>query len=306
MTPNISVNLAGIKLKNPTVLASGIVGISRASLRYAAANGAGAVTTKSITPEPRKGHPAPIILTYEGGMINSVGLSNPGIDNIDDEFKDLKSVGAPVLGSITGRTPKEFGMLAEKADKMDFTALEVVLSCPHTPGYGTMAGLSTPELTEKITRIVKARTRKPVFVKLSPNVMGLVELAKAAERGGADGITAVNTAGPGMMIDIKTYKPILGGKVGGLSGHALRPIALRCVFEIYEAVKIPIIGTGGISTGEHAVEMILAGATAVGIGTGVWDRGIDVFNKVCLEIRQIMAENSWKSLDEIRGKAHEK
>jgi len=302
---NIKIDLCGIKLSNPTILASGIVGVSKASVRYAAANGAGAVTIKSITTDRRKGHPAPIILTYEGGMLNSVGYSNPGIDNIADEFSDLKDVGAPVIGSITGKDVEEFALLAEKMNKMDFAAIEIVLSCPHTPGYGTMAGQSTPEITEEITKAVRAKTSKPLFVKLSPNVMAISEIAKAAERGGADAITAINTSGPGMVIDIKSKKPILGGKIGGLSGDALRPVAVRCVYDIYKAVKIPIIGTGGVLTGEHAVEMMMAGASAVGIGTAVYNRGIDVFKKVTEEIKVFMEQNNYTSVGELRGLAHE-
>jgi len=303
-TADISTTLAGIKLKNPTILASGIIGISKASVSYAAKNGAGAVTIKSITAEKRKGHPAPIILTYEGGMMNSVGYSNPGIDGIGDEFTNLKDVGVPVIGSITAKNTEEYEMLAEKICKMDFAAIEVVLSCPHTPGYGVMAGQSTPEMTEEITKAVRKKVRKPLFVKLSPNVLAISEIAKAAEKGGADAITAVNALGPGMLIDIKSTKPILGGKIGGLSGDALRPVAIRCVYDIYEAVKIPIIGTGGVMKGEHAVQMIMAGATAVGIGTGVYYRGIDVFRKVADEIRMFMEENGYKKLEEMRGKAH--
>ena len=293
---DIGVNLCGLKLANPTVLASGIVGISKASVSYAVKNGAG---------EPRKGHPAPIILTYEGGMLNSVGYPNPGIDNIAEEFSNLKSVGAPVIGSITGKNAEEFAMLAGKINKMDFAAIEIVMSCPHTPGYGTMAGQSTPEITEEITKAVRAKVTKPLFVKLSPNVMAISEIAKAAEKGGADAITAVNTLGPGMVIDIKSRKPVLGGKIGGLSGDALRPVAVRCVYDIYKSVKIPIIGTGGVLTGEHAVEMIMAGATAVGIGTGVYNRGISVFRKVTREITAFMKENNYSTLEEMRGKAHE-
>ena len=299
-------SLCGIDLKNPLILASGIVGISRASVTLASENGAGAVTIKSLTSEPRKGHPAPIILTYEAGMINSVGYSNPGIDNVRDEFGDLGSVGCPVIGSITGKDEKDFASLAEKSEDLDFAALELALSCPHTPGYGSMAGQSTPEITERITRAVKEKTKKPVFVKLSPNVMGISELAKAAEKGGADAITAVNTIGPGMFIDVKARKPVLGGVIGGLSGDALRPVAVRCVYDIYKAVEIPIIGTGGVVNGKHAAEMIMAGASAVGIGTGVYDRGIDVFRKVNQELEGFMEENKYSSLEGFRGAAHEK
>jgi dihydroorotate dehydrogenase (NAD+) catalytic subunit len=302
---DLCIELCGLKLSNPTFLASGIIGISRASLSLAARGGAGGVTTKSISVEPRKGHPAPIILTYEGGMLNSVGYSNPGIDNVADEYSDVSSVGVPVIGSLTGRNEEDYRILAEQAEQLDFSAIEVVLSCPHTPGYGTMAGLSTPEKTEQIARLVKDRSSKPVFVKLSPNVMGLTELAKAAEAGGADAITAVNTSGPGMVIDIRSRKPVLGGRIGGLSGEALRPVAVRCVYDIYEAVNIPIIGTGGVATGEHAVEMMLAGATAVGIGTAVYSRGVEVFQKVASEIQDFLEEENISSLNEIRGAAHE-
>jgi len=297
--------ICGLKLKNPTVLASGIVGVSKASVSYAADNGAGAVTIKSLTVDRRKGHPAPIILTYDGGMLNSVGYSNPGIDNLADEFSDLKSVGVPVIGSITGKDAEEFALLAEKANDLDFSAVEIVLSCPHTPGFGTMVGQSTPEITEEITKAVKAKLKKPLFVKLSPNVMAISEIAKAAERGGADAITAVNTLGPGMVIDVKSTRPILGGTIGGLSGDALRPVAVRCVYDIYKAVKIPIIGTGGIATGQHAVEMIMAGATAVGIGTAVYNRGLDVFRKVTEEIKEFMEKNNYTKIQDMRGKAHE-
>ncbi|NLF24398.1 MAG: dihydroorotate dehydrogenase [Deltaproteobacteria bacterium] len=302
---DLSLKLCGLKLENPTILASGIMGTSRASMTYAIKNGAAAVTTKSISVEKRKGHPAPIIVTYAGGMLNSVGYSNPGIDNVADEFGDLQNAGAPVIGSLTGRDENDFAILAEKAAALDFEAIEIVLSCPHTPGYGTMAGLSTPEKTAAITQIVKQRCKKPLFVKLSPNVMGLVELAKAAEEAGADAITAVNTAGPGMIIDIKSRKPVLGGRIGGLSGDALRPIAVRCVYDIYEAVSIPIIGTGGIINGEHAAEMIMAGATALGIGSAVYYRGIDVFKKICLELEEFMESEGISSLAQMRGAAHE-
>jgi dihydroorotate dehydrogenase (NAD+) catalytic subunit len=302
---DISLSLCGLNLNNPTVLASGVVGISKASISLAAKNGAGAVTIKSLSLEPRSGHPAPIVLTYSAGMLNSVGYSNPGIDNVADEFGDCSAVGVPVIGSLTGRNQEDYIALIEKAAGLDFAAIEVVLSCPHTPGYGTMAGLSTPEMTEKITKVVKSRAKKPVFVKLSPNVMAISELARAAEAAGADAITAINTAGPGMIIDVRTRRPILGGKIGGLSGAGLRPIAVRCVYDIFQAVKVPIIGTGGVSSGEHAVEMILAGATAVGIGTGVYDRGIEVFARVSEELKVFLEAEGVKSLSEIRGAAHE-
>ncbi|MBN2453928.1 dihydroorotate dehydrogenase [Candidatus Woesearchaeota archaeon] len=302
---DITAKLGRLKLDNPTVLASGILGVTKASLKYVASNGAGAVTMKSVTVEPRAGHHAPIILTYEGGMLNSVGYSNQGIKEAKKEFISLKDVGAPVIASITAGSKKDFAFLAEQVNEMGFAAVEAVISCPHTPGFGTMAGQGTPDSTREITAAVRDKTKLPLFVKLSPSVQGIGEVAKAAEDAGADAITAINTGGPGMIIDVKTGKPILGGTVGGLSGDALRPIAVRCVYDIYKSVRIPIIGTGGVMTGEHAAQMILAGASAVGIGTAVYYRGADVFRKVCDELQGVMKEAGYKNIYGMRGMAHE-
>ena len=302
--PALAVSLCGIPLANPTVLASGILGTRAAILRRVAAAGAGAVTIKSITAEERQGHRNPTILTFEAGMINAVGYSNPGVAEALREFADLSKVGAPVIGSVVGQDAAEFAMLAEQMAVLPFAALELPLSCPHTPGYGTLAGHSTPKATAEITRAVRKVTRKPVFVKLSPNVPGIGELAKAAEAAGADAITAVNSMGPGMLINAEARTPVLEFKFGGVTGAALRPVALRCVYDIYEAVKIPIVGTGGISTGRHAVEMLMAGATAVGIGSAVYGRGIGVFGDVAREMGEWMAQNGVKSVKEIVGAAH--
>ena len=167
--------------------------------------------------------------------------------------------------------------MVEKLAETKFSAIELPLSCPHTPGYGLLAGQGTPLSTNLIVSAVRKVTKLPIFVKLSPNIPGIGDIAKAAEDAGANAITAINTLGPGMIINIEARKPVLSFKVGGVSGNALRPIATRCVYDIYESVKIPIIGVGGISTGRHAIEMIMAGATAVGIGTGIYSRGIDIF-----------------------------
>ena len=301
----LSISLAGISLANPTVLASGILGTRTAILRRVASCGAGAVTIKSITAEERGGHKNPTILAFEAGMINAVGYSNPGIAEAVREFADLSAVGAPVIGSVVGQDADEFAMLAERTEQLPFAAIELPLSCPHTPGYGTLAGHSTPEATEEITKAVRRVTKRPVFVKLSPNVSGIGDLARAAEAAGADGITAVNSMGPGMLIDIEARKPVLEFKFGGITGPALRPVAQRCVYDIFEAVKLPIIGTGGVSTGRQAIEMIMAGATAVGIGTAAYERGIEVFGEVAREMREWMQEHGVKSVKEIMGAAHD-
>ncbi|MDO8740291.1 MAG: dihydroorotate dehydrogenase [Candidatus Woesearchaeota archaeon] len=302
----LSTKLCGIKLDNPTILASGILGVTASSLINAANNGAGAVTTKSISLEERKGHSNPVIVTFEGGMINAVGLSSPGIENGIEEVKEFKKRSkTPIIASIFASKTAEFGEAAKRISEAKPDLIEVNISCPNVEAEFGKLFAADAKVAASVTEIVKNSTKIPVFVKLSPNVSNIKEIAKAVEAAGADGITAVNTAGPGMVIDIKTAKPILHNKMGGISGAALRPIAVRCVYDIYETVKIPIIGTGGITNGRDAVEMLMAGATAVGIGSGVYYRGIDVFKKVCSEIEEFMKKEGYKNLKEIIGKAHE-
>jgi dihydroorotate dehydrogenase (NAD+) catalytic subunit len=300
----LSTVLCGIRLENPTILASGILGVTKSSLANCAKNGAGAVTLKSISREPRKGHNNPIIITFEAGMMNAVGYSNPGLEEARKEFIGLKDVQAPVIASIVGTKAEDFAFMAKEFLTDEFSAVEVPLSCPHTPGFGTLAGQGTPEATYDITKAVVSNTKLPVFVKISPNTQSLGDVAKAAERAGAAAITCGNTLGPGMVIDIRTRQPILDFRVGGVSGPALRPIAVRCVYDVYKAVKIPIIGVGGVQTGRDAIEMMMAGASAVGIGTGVYYRGPEVFSLVCKEMEEFMTEERIKSLKEIIGAAH--
>ena len=302
---DVSLDFLGFKLKNPTILASGILGVTSASLKFVVDNGAGAVTIKSITKELRKGHPQPIMHNFKGGMLNAVGYSNPGYENALEEFSDLSSVGAPVIGSIVAKDAQEFAFLTKEfVNKLNFDALEIPLSCPHTPGFGTMAGHSSPEATAEITSAIRKNTKVPLIIKLSPNVPNIGAVAKAAQDAGADAICAVNTSGPGMSIDVNTGKKMLGFGMGGISGEALKPLALRTVYDIYEFVDIPIIGTGGVSTGEDALQMIMAGATCVGIGTGVLTRGVDVFKKVRDEIKTIMEKNNYSKITDLIGMAH--
>ncbi|MBI5125598.1 MAG: dihydroorotate dehydrogenase [Planctomycetes bacterium] len=301
---DLSTELCGVRLQNPTVLASGILGTSKGLLKAVALAGAGAVTIKSLSLEPLPGHNNPIVIGFEAGMLNAVGYANPGIKEGVKEFSNLKEVGVPVIASIIGRDVGDFMKVLEGLRGLDFAAVEVSLSCPHTPGYGMLAGQNTPEATKEIVSVVRKGTGLPLLVKLSPNIPEIGRVARAAEEAGADGITAVNTLGPGMLINIEARQPILDFKVGGVSGPALRPIALRCVYDIYKAVKIPILGTGGISTGRHALEMLMAGASAVGIGTAVYSRGIEVFGKVCQEMEEWMEANGCTSVKELIGAAH--
>ena len=308
LSAKLTISLFGKKLRNPLILASGFLGVTKASLRNVAENGAGAVTINSISREPRKGHNSPIVLTDGYVMINAVGYSNPGITEAKREFSNLGEVGIPVIASIIGKDASQFGYMAKNFLSPEFAAVEFPLSCPHTPGYGMMGGQGTPEATLDITRAVKKNTKLPVIVKISANVQAIGEVAKAAAKGGADAINVTNTIGPGMMIDVHAKKPILGFKIGGLSGPAIKPIAVRCVYDVYEAVKaarIPVIGTGGVTTGEDAVEMLMAGASAVGIGSAVHYRGVDVFRKVCKEISDFMEGEGYSKIKEMVGAAHD-
>lgn len=302
---DLTVELAGAKLRNPTVLASGIIGTTAGLLKRVADAGAGAVTIKSIGPVPRKGNPGPVFIEVEGGALNAVGLPNPGVDNALEELAEaVKECKSPVIASFFAGTTKGFGEVAEKLAHAKPALLEADCSCPNTDrDLGTPFAYD-PEAIAMIVEEVKERTKIPLFVKVAPDTHRVVEVAKAAEKAGADGITAVNTA-RGMAIDIEARKPVLGNKTGGLSGPALRPIAVRCVYDIYEAVEIPIIGTGGVGSGRDAVEMMMAGATAVGIGTAVMHRGIGVFAEVAKEMEEWMDAHGVKRASELTGLAHE-
>ncbi|HBU06985.1 MAG TPA: dihydroorotate dehydrogenase [Candidatus Magasanikbacteria bacterium] len=300
----LTTNFLGKSFTNPIVVASGILGVTGASLNNAIKNGCGGVTVKSISKEPRTGHPNPTMNGYEHFFINAVGLSNPGIDKAIEELKKFKELSdVPLLGSIFAGTPEEFGEMAERICEAPIDFLEIDISCPNvSKEFGDPFAYSISAV-EKITKAVKEKSTVPISIKLSPNAWNIDTIAKAAEASGADAITAVNTVS-GMMIDVRARRPILHNKQGGVSGPALFPIALKCVYDIYKSVKIPIIGTGGITTGEDALAMIMAGATLLGVGSAVYFRGADAFKKITDEMEVIMKEEGIKNLDEIRGSAH--
>lgn len=304
----LETELAGVKLQNPTVLASGILGVTGASLaRVAKHDGAGAVTTKSVSLKERKGHPTPVLITYEHGMLNAVGLSNPGIDEFIPEIEyAVKNAGAPVIASIFGSKITEFGEIAKKVSAANPHLIEVNISCPNVEDEFGRPFACDPGIAGVVTRTVKKSTKIPVFIKLSPNVSNIGEIAKSVQDAGADGITAINTVGPGMAINIEARKPILSNKSGGVSGPGIKPIAVKAVYDIYKSVKIPIIGTGGISNGRDAIEIIMAGASAVGVGSAVYYRGPEVFSAICEEMQEFMDKEGFKSIKEMRGIAHEK
>ena len=302
----LSTELAGVKLQNPTVLASGIRGVTGASLVYMAKEGAGAVTTKSISLNERKGHPNPVIVTYDQGMINAVGLSNPGVKDAVPELEyAVKNARVPVIASIFASTITEFGKVAEAVSQANPDIIEVNISCPNVEDEFGRPFACDPGISTVVMKKIKKVTSIPAFAKLTPNVSRIGEIAEAVEKGGADGITAINTVGPGMLINIEAATPVLSNKVGGISGPAIRPIAVKCIYDIHKSTKLPIIGTGGATTGRDAVEMIMAGASAVGIGSGVYYRGPGVFKAVAKEIQEFMDTEGYKSIEEMRGIAHE-
>ena len=264
--------------------------------------GAAAIVTKSIGLKPREGYSNPTVIELEHGILNAMGLPNPGIKEFGEEIKQLKKTNIPVIGSIFGSNSKEFVELGKKMQSYGTDALELNMSCPHAKGYGLEIGADV-ELVKKITLKVKESTEIPVFVKISPNLPDIVEIAKSAEKGNADGIVAINTV-KAMKIDLELKMPVLANKIGGYSGKAVKPIGVRCVYEISKNVDIPVIGVGGITTGEDALEYIIAGASAIQIGSGIYYRGVDAFKKICEEIEIWMKDHGHKNLSELIGVAH--
>ena len=294
--PSLSVDVSGLTLHNPVMLAAGILGTTGASLRRAAQAGAGGVVTKSIGSEQRLGHPGPNIVTVDCGLLNAMGLPNPGYKDFQEEIDFARIGGVPVVASIFGSSAAEFARIARglKAD-----AFELNLSCPHAEKYGSELG-RYPDLVENVTGAVKANANVPVWVKLTPNTADIVELGRAAQAGGADAVVAINTL-KAMAIDIETGYPILGNRFGGLSGQAVKPVAVRCVYELSSNLEIPVIGVGGVSSWEDAAEMIMAGARAVQVGTAL-NKGYDVFKEITEGLSRYLNRKSL-TMDELCGMA---
>lgn len=301
----LNTTLCGIKLKNPLILASGILGVTADSLKSVEKNGAGAVTMKSLGPIPRKGHPNPVITASNESMINAVGLSNPGIDKAASEIKKAgKILEVPFILNIFGDTLENFGLVARKAAKFNPQLVEINISCPNVAHEFGIPFALEPDSAAAAVKQARKYIKCPLIVKLSPNTYKLKQVARAVVKAGADIINMGNTAGPGMTIDLKTAKPILANKMGGISGPAVKPIAIRCVYDVCSTVKVPIIGTGGVTNGRDAIEMLMAGASAIGVGTAVYYRGADVFEKITKEMLAIMKEEGFKNINEIIGRAH--
>jgi dihydroorotate dehydrogenase (NAD+) catalytic subunit len=286
------------KIKNRSVLASGILGVTISSLRNACRRGAGIVTT-----EKRKGHTAPVVYEWGGGLVNAVGLSNPGIEEFITACKK-DPFDFPVIVSIFGGSISDFITIAEKLELLDFTCLELNISCPNVQDeFGTPFSFSS-ELTRDITAGVKKATGKPVIVKLSPNTPDMVRIAVSAQESGADAVCVANTAGPGMVIDINTAIPVLANKTGGVSGPAILPMTVKNVYDAYKELSIPIIGTGGVSDTNGALQVMMAGASLYGIGSAVGSRGLGIFREIEEGVAEFAEKNGFASTGEIVGLTH--
>ncbi len=263
---DMSVNIAGVTLKNPVIVSSGCYAFGREYNEFYPISELGAIASKGLTYQKRLGNPAPRIAETPMGLLNSVGLQNPGIEDfVKYELPFMEEAGATVIANIAGKTVSEFAAMAEILDETSVSMIELNVSCPNVAAGGMAFGVSCDAVSE-ITSLVRKSTKKPIIVKLSPNVTSVAEIAKAAESSGADCISLINTL-LGMRININTRRPILRNNTGGLSGPAVFPVAVRMVRDVYKAVKLPIIGMGGISTAEDAIEMMIAGATAISVGS---------------------------------------
>ena len=298
------VTLSGIELSNPVIPASGTFGFGYEFAEIYDINLLGTFSFKGTTKEARFGNPTPRIAECPSGMINSVGLQNPGVDKVlSEELPKLKvCFNKPVMANISGFSIDEYVYCCEKLDKEEQVGwLEVNVSCPNVHGGGMSFGVC-PESAAEVTKAVKAVTTKPVYIKLSPNVTDIVSIAKACEEAGADGISMINTM-LGMRINLNTKKPVIANKMGGYSGSAIMPVALRMVYQVYEAVDIPIIGMGGISTAEDVIEMMLAGATAVQVGAANLVEPFACKN-IIEDLPRVMEKYGINSLKDIIGGAH--
>lgn len=301
--PDLAVNIGGIMMKNPVTTASGTFGFGPEYAPYIDLNRLGAIVVKGTTLQPKDGNPTPRLVETPAGVLNSIGLQNPGVEHfIDEALPFLAGYNVPVIVNISGDTVEDYAKLAARLSRAGGVAgLEVNISCPNVKKGGMQFG-SDPVMAAEVTRAVKENTTLPVIVKLSPNVTSIVSVAEKVAEAGADALSMINTL-LGMSIDIKTRRPVLGNIMGGLSGPAIRPVAVRMVWQVYQAVKLPIIGMGGIVTAEDAIEFILAGATAVAVGTAnfVNPRAtIDVLEG----IERYLIDNGISNVKDLIGMAH--
>ena len=291
--PDMSVNIAGVTLKNPVVTASGTCGYGEEYLPYYKPEELGAITVKCVTLEPRAGNPTPRVAETPSGMLNAIGLQNPGVEHfIARELPWLKARGATLIVNVAGYTVEDYVAVASLIDASDADMIELNISCPNVKKGGIAFGVD-PAAVENVTGAVKKAIKKPLIVKLSPNVSDITETARAAQSGGADALSLINTL-LGMKIDIRTKRPLLANGTGGLSGPAIFPVAVRMVWQVRRAVSLPIIGMGGICDADSAVEMLMAGADAVAVGTAMF---ADPYAPVKIRdgIERFCSENGYNS-----------
>jgi len=299
----LETSICNIELRNPTILAAGVMGSMASSLNRIYRGGAGAVVTKSFSLNPNPGYRNPTTVEVTGGVINAIGLSNPGVEAFREELK-LVDEEVPLIASVYGASPEEFASAAASVEEYA-DMIELNVSCPHAmAGCGASIG-QDPELTFRVVSAVKDAVDVPVSTKLTPNVTDIVEIAGSAEEAGSDALTLINSLGPGMKIDIKTARPILSNAFGGMSGPAIKPVAVRCVYDVYRSVDIPIMGVGGVRDFQDAVEFLFAGARAVQIGTAIMYDGPEVFMKICRGLEAFMMAEGFSSVDEMVGLAHD-
>lgn len=303
---DLSVEFININFPNPLILPSGII-TEIPEHKKAIDAGVGGVTLKSITKDKREGNPLPRMWKYEHGMLNSVGLRNPGIKKAVIEVKRFmdENKNTPVIVSLFSTKVSEFVELVERIIPLNPSFIELNLSCPNTVDeMGNSLGMEEGAAGKVVGAVKKVSGKIPILAKLSPNVVEIGEIAKACEEVGADGIVAINTVGPGMIIDIVKEKPVIGNKEGGVSGPGIFPITVRCVYDIYKSVKIPIIGMGGVSSWQNVVEIMFAGATLVGVGTATYTKGMKVYEEIKTGLTDYMKKENLKNLKEIVGQAH--
>lgn len=296
---NTAVNIAGVEMKNPVTTASGTFGSGKEFAEFVDLNLLGAVTVKGVANEPWKGNNTPRIAETYGGMLNSVGLQNPGAEYfIENDIPFLRQFDTKIIVNLCGHSIEEYCAVAERMSEADVDLFELNISCPNVSAGGITFG-TDPKMAEKVVSEVKKYAKKPMIVKLTPNVTDITEIARAAEAGGADGLSLINTL-LGMKIDINKRKPVLANKVGGFSGPAIKPVAVRMVYQVSKATSLPIIGMGGISTWEDAIEFIMAGATGVAVGTANFTNPFATV-EIVKGIEGYMQSNGIKNLAEIRG-----
>ena len=300
MDSNLTTSIGPMQLDRPVMLASGILGISLDVFNRVYRSGAGAVVTKSLSKEPWEGYPNPTIFGVKGGgWINAVGLSNPGAPNFAKMIESNQNI--PIIVSLVGSIPEDFEMMIKQFENCKVTAYELNLPCPHVAKVGLEVG-DDPELVKKIVTTVKNTTNVPVIAKVGLGTTHYLNTVGTAIESGIDAITAINTV-RAMAIDVETQQPILSNKFGGLSGTPIKPIALRCVYEISSKYNIPIIGCGGVSTWEDAIEFFLAGASAIQLGSAVGDNWISIFDKINQGILQYMKRKGYSSIKDLVGLA---